>query len=627
MHIYAHLSISSIRRMKDMNINAKDDIHLAVWKKLVISVILGAIVFMIFHFEWMLSLTNVVNDYVYQQPSATDLDIKIVCIDDKTLNALGQPTLWSRTVYADLINKLSSEGSCPAVIGLDVMFTGNKSAEEDKVLAEACRNAGNVVVGGDVASHSILIKDNGSLTEKTYIDEVYYPYSELKDVTTFGLVVTNQDYADDHIRCAIMGLPYGSEWIECLAPAVYRRYCEVKGISVHDFSKDKYQKYRFTYTEEKAGSPFDCCSFIDVLDGKISPGYFKDSIVFVGAYADGLDFDKFNVPIHKETKLYGVEIHANILDAIHKGNLQTDVNRDILGVIYGVLAAAFCFFLFSYTLPAGALISVLTFVLQFLTCRMMYNFGYYINFSVFPMAIIVIYIAMVIYQYLTERAHKAKINKAFKMYVAPQIVDEVSKNGDYKLELGGRNKDIAVLFVDIRGFTTMSEGMRPEDVVAVLNEYFDIITNAIFKNGGTLDKFIGDACMAVFNSPFDLDDYVYKAVCTAWDIAAGSAVLSPKLMEKFGRTVSYGIGVNCGEAVIGNIGSPFRMDYTAIGDTVNTSSRLESNAKAGQILISEEVLRRLGDRVTVEEIGVIPLKGKKIGINVYNMTGIPGRDE
>lgn len=610
-----------------MNINAKNDIHLAVWKKLIISVILGALVFMIFHFEWLLSFTNVVNDYIYQQPTATDLDIKIVCIDDNTLAKLGQPTMWSRTVYADLINKLSSEGNAPAVIGLDVMFTGNKTAEEDMALVDACRNAGNVVVGGDFDSHSILVKENGTLTEKIIVDEVYYPYPELTDVTTFGLVVANPDLSDNIIRCAIMGMPNGSEWVECFAPAVYRRYCEANGISVHDFSSDRYQKYRFTYTEDKPGSPFDCYSFSDVLEGKIDGRLFKNAIVLVGAYADGLDFDKFSVPIRGDSKLYGVEIHANIVDAIHKGKLQTDVNKNILGLIYGVLSAALCFFLFSYTLPAGALISVLTMILQFLTCRMLYSFGYYINFFVFPMAIIVTYIAMVVYQYLTERAHKAKINKAFKMYVAPQIVDEVSKNGDYKLELGGRNKDIAVLFVDIRGFTTMSEGMRPEDVVAVLNEYFDIITNAIFKNGGTLDKFIGDACMAVFNSPFDLDDYVYKAVCTAWDIAAGSAILSPKLMEKFGRTVSYGIGVNCGEAVIGNIGSPFRMDYTAIGDTVNTSSRLESNAKAGQILISEEVLRRLGDRVTVEEIGVIPLKGKKIGINVYNVTGIPRREE
>jgi adenylate cyclase len=165
----------------------------------------------------------------------------------------------------------------------------------------------------------------------------------------------------------------------------------------------------------------------------------------------------------------------------------------------------------------------------------------------------------------------------------------------------------------------MSENLAPEEVVDILNEYFGVITDAIFKNKGTLDKFIGDAAMAVFNSPFDLDDYVYRAVMTACDIAKASEALGEKLMERFGKKVSYGIGVNCGQAIIGNIGSNFRMDYTAIGDTVNTASRLESNAKAGEILISEEVKKRLGDRIETEDVGEIPLKGKHNKIFVYRV--------
>nr|MCR5354428.1 adenylate/guanylate cyclase domain-containing protein [Lachnospiraceae bacterium] len=132
----------------------------------------------------------------------------------------------------------------------------------------------------------------------------------------------------------------------------------------------------------------------------------------------------------------------------------------------------------------------------------------------------------------------------------------------------------------------------------------------------------GDATMAVFNSPFNLDDYIFRAVCTAWDIAAGSAELEQKLQEKFGRSISYGIGVNCGDAVVGNIGCDFRMDYTAIGDTVNTAARLESNAKAGQILISDAVYEAVKDRVKVTEIGAIPLKGKSKEVLVYQVNEI-----
>jgi len=173
--------------------------------------------------------------------------------------------------------------------------------------------------------------------------------------------------------------------------------------------------------------------------------------------------------------------------------------------------------------------------------------------------------------------------------------------------------------VDIRGFTPMSEGLEPEQVVEILNEYLALTTAAIFKNGGTLDKFIGDATMAVFNAPFNLDDYVYRAVCTARDIAAGSEELRRKLQERFGKTVSFGIGVNCGEAVVGNIGCDVRMDYTAIGDTVNTAARLESNAGRGQILISRNVYEAVRDRVRVTEIGAIPLKGKSKEVFVYQL--------
>ena len=225
-------------------------------------------------------------------------------------------------------------------------------------------------------------------------------------------------------------------------------------------------------------------------------------------------------------------------------------------------------------------------------------------------------------KYAEEAIEKHKITTAFKKYVAPQVVEEIAKSGKYHIKLGGEKRDIAVLFVDIRGFTTLSENLETEKVVDIINRYLNLTTNAIFANGGTLDKFIGDATMAVFNSPFDLDDYVFRAVKTAKDIVDGGAAIENEFMEKYGRSVAFGVGVNCGEAVVGNIGCDFRMDYTAIGDTVNTASRLESNAKRGQILISEAVYERVKDRITAEAIGEIPLKGKSKGVFVYSLVSI-----
>ena len=223
---------------------------------------------------------------------------------------------------------------------------------------------------------------------------------------------------------------------------------------------------------------------------------------------------------------------------------------------------------------------------------------------------------------MLEKLEKKRVLKAFERYVAPQIVKELGKDDSFESRLGGERRDIAVLFVDIRGFTTMSESLQPEQVVDILNEYLNLTSQSIFNNQGTLDKFIGDATMAVFNAPMDLDDYVFKAVRTAYDMRKGAEVLEKKLLEQFGNSVQFGIGVNCGPAIVGNIGSEQRMDYTAIGDTVNTAARLESNAKRGEILISEAVYERVKDRIEAEQVGELSLKGKAQKILTYRLLDI-----
>lgn len=168
----------------------------------------------------------------------------------------------------------------------------------------------------------------------------------------------------------------------------------------------------------------------------------------------------------------------------------------------------------------------------------------------------------------------------------------------------------------------MSESLKPEQVVKILNEYLALTTASILQNNGMLDKFIGDATMAVFNAPLDLDDYVFRAVQAALDMRRGAEKLAEKLQEQFGKTVSFGIGVNCGEAVIGNIGCEFRMDYTAIGDTVNTAARLESRAKPREILISQVVYDAVKDRIVAEEVGPMELKGKSNTVMVYRVLDV-----
>ena len=280
----------------------------------------------------------------------------------------------------------------------------------------------------------------------------------------------------------------------------------------------------------------------------------------------------------------------------------------------------------STSVVKNIIICLVVIIVKLIAGKLLFNSGLMWNNLAVPFMASLIAIYYIVLHYYKANAAKRSIEKAFNKYVAPQVVSEIAKSGKYELKLGGENRDIAVLFVDIRGFTPLSESLEPEQVVDILNSYLELTTSCIFRHGGTLDKFIGDATMAVFNAPFDAEDYVYKAVLAAWDIVQGGNRIEEKFVEKYGKHVGFGVGVNCGPAVVGNIGCDFRMDYTAIGDTVNTAARLEANAPRGTVYISDKVYEQVKDRITVEEVGEIPLKGKSNGVFVYSVVGVKDYD-
>jgi adenylate cyclase len=222
---------------------------------------------------------------------------------------------------------------------------------------------------------------------------------------------------------------------------------------------------------------------------------------------------------------------------------------------------------------------------------------------------------------LEERKERNRVTGIFGRFVAQSVVDELLQSGE-DVKLGGSRKDITLIFVDIRGFTPMSERLEPEQVIQVLNEYLDVCTRAIFKFNGTLDKFMGDGVMAMFGAPISFDNHPEMAVRSALEMKSQADILEQKLIKNYGIGVKFGLGINSGPAVVGNIGSEgLRLDYTAIGDTVNLSARLESNAKPGQILISENTYARVKDLFQIEPVGEIKVKGKEKPVMVYEVMG------
>ena len=583
--------------------------------------VVAAFAFVLCFSQGLYTVDKMITDRIYQAPSVTDSRIKIIAIDERTIQAYGDISTWSRELPARLVETLNAdEESAPAVIGFDVMYVSAKDADADSLFAKACENAGNVITAVNVVTEDKLtVQEDGSLSlDGMHAALVEYPYAQLKDVTGYGFANTTQD-RDGYIRYGLWSMDYEGEEILSFSAKVYESYCEHSGMKVDQPELISDSAFGFTFSG-KSGA-YEVISFCDVLEGKVDARVFRDAIVLVGAYAPGMQ-DSYNVAVQKGQQMYGVEIHANIVEALLEGKVFTPVPVVGYAVVITLIAVAFLLIsrkvkLIPLTVTMAAMIA-----LNVVAGKLLYGRGIAVNVIELPVIIVLVYLYQLISGYLGEVLKRRKVMTAFKKYVAPQVVEEISKKGDFEMVLGGENRHIAVLFVDIRGFTPMSESLEPEQVVEILNEYLTLTTKSIFKNGGTLDKFIGDATMAVFNAPFDLEDYIFKAVCTALDIAAGSDELEKKLMERFGKSVSFGIGVNCGPAVVGNIGCEFRMDYTAIGDTVNTAARLESNAKRGQILISSAVYEAVKDRIEASQIGVIPLKGKKDGALVYEVHGL-----
>lgn len=565
---------------------------------------------------------KILADAVYQTGDTPDQRIFILAIDDKTLQEYGQVNQWSREIPKKLMETLNQDATKrPAVIAFDIMYIESTDSAVDQTFADTCKQAGNVVTAYNIQFKEIPEMDeNGKMKFNPFhIDEVDYPFAALRDSTNYGYANTIVD-EDGYVRRFMPEITEKNGYTHTsFATQVYIQYMESqrKVPAIPHSENDNLIPFKYA----TATNGYSVVSLCDVLNGKINPAIFTNGIVFVGAYASGL-MDSYAPAISHGTQMYGVEIQASIVDALLNFNYQQEVSKTLYAVIASAIVAIYAFISQKFkVVPSGILMGVLA-VGSIILAKVLYENAWLIPILVLPLMLLLSYAVNVILGYIAEIKRRKQIVGVFKQYMAPQIVDEISKQKDFKVELGGERRHIAVLFVDIRGFTTMSEVLKPEEVVEILNEYLSLTTQSIFNNKGTLDKFVGDATMAVFNAPLDLDDYIYRAVKTAWDMKAGSEALAEKFEKRFGRSVAFGIGVNCGDAVVGNIGCEFRMDYTAIGDTVNTAARLESNAKRGQILISQEVYDNVKDRVEVTPIGELPLKGKEVGVFIYQVDNV-----
>ena len=367
---------------------------------------------------------------------------------------------------------------------------------------------------------------------------------------------------------------------------------------------------------------FPTYSAAQVLEGRLPRGALKDKLVLVGATATGI-FDLRVTPFSGICP--GIEIQATVVDNILRKDFIHMPRHPFLSAITIVLALGLIFGLTLPRLPPVAAIAFTLLVAQGYIALNYLTFRYFgLQLEVFyPLLTVVgVYTGITLQRFLAEERERVRLRKAFQSYVAPEVVNQIMRNPE-RLRLGGERRELSILFSDIRGFTSLSETMDPEALVEVLHDFLNPMSEIIVRHEGTIDKYIGDAIMALFGAPLNLPDHPQRACRTALEMVKTLRDLDQEWVEKGRPALKIGIGINSGLVSVGNMGSSRLFDYTAIGDNVNLASRLEGLNKffGTEILISEATARHLDNDFSFREVDLVRVKGKKQPIAIYELLG------
>jgi len=349
---------------------------------------------------------------------------------------------------------------------------------------------------------------------------------------------------------------------------------------------------------------------------------FKDKILLVAAYSvTGIATDEKKSPYGP---VFGIENHANALNTI--------LNQDFLftlsefqNIIIMLLIALLIGFLVPRMSIGISLITTVVFIISYFTVSyMLFNsFSIITAFSTPIIQLAITYSLLVTYRVVSEQQEKKYIRQTFSKFVSKSVVDELLQDPS-KVKLGGDKKLLTVLFSDIRGFTSISEKLTPEELVELLNIYLQAMTDVVIEYGGTLDKYIGDAVMAFWGAPIEMENHALNACKSAIEMMRALRHLNKKWAHENKPALEIGIGINSGDMVVGNMGSAARMDYTIMGDNVNLGSRLEGTTKFyhSDIIISEFTYQYVKDDVIARELDLIRVKGKALPVKIYELLAI-----
>lgn len=578
-------------------------------------------VLFVYMFGWLdaLELKSIDWRFNWRGNRPVNTDIVVVAIDEDSQAALGRWP-WPRRVHGLLVRKLTAAGA--RAITFDSIFSeaDRTNPASDAEFARAVRDSGRVVL----AFH---FKDG--IEDRINGAGPLFPYEALRSDAYVGFVNFDPD-PDGINRRSYLYLLDGENVYPSLEVATYAL---LKGKAFSDviselpivISRDPIDAsnelfINYTLSAEDGDYPYKTYSYGAVLDGTVKPSEFKDKIVYVGATSAGLG-DVKAVPFL--SKYPGVMLRTNVLDNLLSGGYLHGMSGYLTALYVLLLGVGLGFLL--PRLSTGLKLAAFLFITGGGVAAAFWAFkahNYVVQIVPPFLTGFASYIGILFYRVVVEEREKRKIKGSFRQYLSPKIVEIITKDPS-KLKLGGEEREVSIFFLDIAGFTAMSEALKPSQLVEVMNECLSEFSDIIFKHDGLINKYIGDCIMAFWNAPADQPAHATQACLAALDCINALPDLNRRFQEKGLPSIDCRVGINTGLVVVGNMGSREKFDYTVMGDPVNLASRMEGANKQyhTHIMISDVTFDRAKADIEARDLDLIRVKGKKEPRKVFEVLG------
>ena len=638
---------------------------LFLWFVLICVGLSGAYLFLPSHFQ---SLDGRVRDFYFKVrgEEKTTPNVVIVDIDEKSLKELGQWP-WERDKFAHILENLTKKGA--GIIGLDIVF-----AEADKTSPKRLAKQWHVdakdlpdydlILSKTVASTPTILGyvfdfDHTNSNEAPQIPAIFIQKHKpkidfiphAKGVLTNLPIIQSASYSSGYmnnipdemgiIRSVPLFIEYEDKLYPSLAFEMYRLALNVNKIVVSyndagvedvKLANQHIKTDRFGKMYLNFKGPFKSYKYIsavDVYNDNVDKKDIEGKFVLIGTSAYGL-MDLRSTPM--DSVIAGVEIHANMIDnLLNDDMLSKPYWVDLANILLIVIISFVIVFLYSRLslLSLFVVYSATFFLILYLNYYMLFSEHVVLNALFPPASAFLSLIGILGINYMFEFRQKEMVKKSFSKKVSKQVMEDLLDHPN-ALNLTSKEEEVTIYFSDIRNFTGISETLKsPKRITGFLNYYMDIMVKSVEKNSGTIDKFIGDAIMAYWNAPLRVKNHADMAVKTALKQIGQRDFLNKKISVDFGFDMDYGIGINTGNVVVGEIGSEGRSDYTIIGDSVNLASRLEGLCKAYKVrlVVSEFTVKKLKYEYVMQLLDIVRVKGKKEPVKIYEIISEGATDE